>query len=136
MNISKSKKSRQVTTPSPNGIPNQSTSPKSSFQSLKNILISKDFLEQRAKSTKYVTREFQDFGYRLALQLGDLSRVSMYMRLAKRERRELLVYALSFAKDYPKAKNKASIFMWKLKELRKELKEKQKEKGNEQIGLL
>lgn len=67
---------------------------------------------------KYVSHEFQDFGYRLALQLNDLKHKSLYMKLAKDEKRAHLEQALSFTVDYPKAKNKAKIFMWKLKELR------------------
>jgi len=67
---------------------------------------------------KYVSHEFQDFGYRLALQLNDLKHKSLYFRLAKNEQRAYLEQALSFAIDYPKAKNRAKIFMWKLKELR------------------
>lgn len=69
---------------------------------------------------KYVSHEFQDFGYRLALKLNDVKHKSLYMRLAKNEDRGVLERALSFAIDYPKARNKAKIFMWKLKELKGE----------------
>ncbi|MFH1547079.1 MAG: hypothetical protein ABIC57_01180 [bacterium] len=67
---------------------------------------------------KYVTTEFQDYGYRLAIRLNDLPHKALYIKLAKNEPRALIENALSFAADYPKAKNKAKIFMWKLKELK------------------
>lgn len=67
----------------------------------------------------YITREFQDFGYRLAMELDDEKHKSLYMRLAKTTDRGLLEKALSFVKD-SNAKSPARLFMWKLKELRKE----------------
>lgn len=66
----------------------------------------------------YITQEFQDFGYRMAMQLDDSKRVSLYMRLAKKESRALLEQALSFVSDARDVKNKAALFMWKVKELR------------------
>ena len=66
----------------------------------------------------YITQEFQDFGYRLAATLDDLAHKSLYMRLAKKEQRGVLEKALSFVVDAPKVRNKAKLFMWKLKELR------------------
>ncbi len=68
----------------------------------------------------YITQEFQDFGYRLAIALDDKDHVSLYMRLAKRESRGTLEQALSFVSDAKEVKNKAALFMWKLKELRGE----------------
>ena len=73
----------------------------------------------------YISQEFQDFGYRLALELDDLARTSMYMRLAKRENRAVLEQALSFVSD-ANAKSKSRLFMWKMKQL----KEEKKKKGN------
>jgi hypothetical protein len=66
----------------------------------------------------YITQEFQDFGYRLALDLDDMKHKSLYMRLAKTVPRILLERALSFVADAQNAKSKARLFMWKLKELR------------------
>lgn len=68
----------------------------------------------------YITREFQDFGYRLALELNDLQHKSLYMRLAKKENRVLLERALSFVADAPNVKSKARLFMWKVKQLKEE----------------
>lgn len=67
---------------------------------------------------KYVTKEFQDFGYRLAMNLNDLQHKSLYIKLAKQEKRSLIEKALRFTADYPNAKSKGKIFMWKLKELK------------------
>ncbi len=82
----------------------------------------KDILKEQRElfggKPKYVTKEFQDYGYRLAIRLNDLSHKALYIKLAKEEPRSLLEDALSFAVDYPKAKNKAKIFMWKLKQLK------------------
>jgi len=68
---------------------------------------------------KYVTREFQDYGYRIAAKLGETRNASLYIKLAKEKPRVLLEQAFSFAIDYPNAKNKGRIFMWKLKDLEK-----------------
>jgi len=89
------------------------------FKSTKELLLSHDFLGERQKAAKYVTHEFQDYGYRLAVKLDDLKHKSLYIRLAKNTKRPLLDQALSFTLDYPKAKKKAKIFMWKLSELKK-----------------
>lgn len=68
----------------------------------------------------YITQEFQDFGYRLAAELDDTARTSLYMRLSKTVKRALLEQALSFVTDAPNVKSKARLFMWKLKQLRDE----------------
>jgi hypothetical protein len=82
--------------------------------------------------TKYVTKEFQDYGYRLALQLNDLDHKSLYIKLARNEKRFLLEQALRFTVDYPKAQKKGSIFMWKLKELKAEQKKTEEDKAKEE----
>jgi len=69
----------------------------------------------------YITQEFQDFGYRLAVELDDLKHTSLYMRMAKREQRGILEKALSFVKD-ANAKSKGRLFMWKVKQLKEESK--------------
>lgn len=84
------------------------------MQSIKKIL--KDFDLNRKK---YITREFQDYGYRLALELDDLEHKSLYIKLAKEVPRKLLEKAKVFVKEAYDVKNKARLFMWKLKELRK-----------------
>ncbi len=79
----------------------------------------KDILESRKTQRKYITKEFQHYGYQLAESLDDLERKSLYIKLAKEEERELLQKAWDFVKD-SRAKSKAKLFMWKLKRLRDE----------------
>ncbi len=93
-------------------------SKKHKIKSAREILLNHNFIEEKLNASKYITREFQDYGYRLAVKLEDLKHKSLYIKLAKTVKRPLLEQALSFALDYPKAKNKGKIFMWKLKELK------------------
>lgn len=95
------------------------------MKNIKKLL--KEQQEELFDRQKYITKEFQDYGYRLAAKLNDLEHKSLYIKLAKEENRGLLDRALSFAIDYPEARNKGKIFMWKLKELRNEFKD---EDGN------
>ncbi len=71
----------------------------------------------------HITREFQDFGYQLAVKLDDIAHKSLYMRLAKTVDRGILESALSFVSD-ANAHSKGKLFMWKLKELRGQVKKK------------
>lgn len=66
----------------------------------------------------YITQEFQDYGYRLACDLDDLKHKSLYIRLAKTEKRALLEQARRYVIDAESAKSKARLFMWKLRQLR------------------
>ena len=95
-------------------------------RSAKDILLNHNFLEEKKKSLKYVTREFQDYGYRLAVKLNDLKHKALYIKLAKSEDRLILEKAATFAADYPNAKSKGRVFMWKVKELKALRKEKEK----------
>lgn len=65
---------------------------------------------------KYISREFQAYGYYLAESLNDLKHRSIYMKLAKTMPRALLEKALSYVKD-SNVKRKGALFMWKLKQL-------------------
>lgn len=65
----------------------------------------------------HISQEFQDFGYRLAVNLEDMSHKSLYIKMAKTIDRKILEEALSFVVD-SNAKSKARLFMWKVKELR------------------
>lgn len=73
----------------------------------------------------YITQEFQDYGYRLAMELQDEKHKSLYIKLAKTTDRILLDKALSFVKD-SNAKKPGALFMWKLKELKKARKQQAK----------
>lgn len=80
---------------------------------------------------KYLKHEWQLYAYKLALWLEDMKRISFYMKLAKNENRNLLQKAWDFVKE-SKPKSKAGLFLWKLKELKKEIAEKQAKKEPEQ----
>lgn len=69
----------------------------------------------------YITQEFQDYGYRLAVELNDLAHKSLYIRMAKQVDRGILERALRFVSD-SQAKSKAKLFMWKVKQLKAEKK--------------
>ena len=77
---------------------------------------------------KYVSYEFQKYGYELAKQLRDLKNVSLYIKLAKETPRGLIETARSFVKDAANVKSYPALFMWKLTQLKKEKKEKSKNK--------
>jgi len=70
---------------------------------------------------KYISREFQAFGVHLSESLNDTKHKSLYIKLAKTMPRIMLEKALSFAVD-SSAKNKGALFMWKLQQLKKQLK--------------
>lgn len=74
------------------------------------------------KEDKYVSREFQQYGYDLAQELGDMRHKALYIKLAKETPRGLLEAARSFVKDAENAKSKGRLFMWKLQQLKKNAK--------------
>ena len=71
---------------------------------------------------KNLTKEFQVYGVFLAETLTDTKHYSLYIKLAKQFPREILESALNFCKDYPNAKSKSRLFMWKLGQLKKDWK--------------
>ena len=68
---------------------------------------------------KYISREWQDYGYWLAMELGDEKSKSLYMKLAKETDRGLLEKARTFVKDANQVRSKGKLFMWALAKLRK-----------------
>jgi hypothetical protein len=68
---------------------------------------------------KNLSQEFQVFGVYIAETLNDTKHYSLYIKLAKNYNRTILEEALSYAKGYYSARNKARVFMWRLKELKK-----------------
>jgi len=80
------------------------------------------------KEDKYISYEFQKYGYELAKALGDLKNVSLYIKLAKEQPRALVEQAKNFVKDAPNVKSPPRLFMWKLAELRKEAGENEKKR--------
>jgi hypothetical protein len=69
------------------------------------------------KKKGYITQEYQSYGAWLARNLNDPKRISMYIKWAKDKPRGVLESAYRFTIDYPEAKDKSRIFMWKVKEL-------------------
>ncbi len=78
--------------------------------------ILKDF---KKDEDKYISREFQKYGYDLADELGDLKNKSLYIKLTKETPRGFLEAARNFVKDAYNVRSKAKLFMWKLSELRR-----------------
>lgn len=78
---------------------------------------------------KYISHEFQKYGYELAKELGDLKNKSLYIKLAKETPRSLLEEARGFVKDASNVKSPGKLYMWKLKQLRDERKEKKDAKS-------
>jgi hypothetical protein len=75
---------------------------------------------------KYISREFQKYGYDLAKELHDLAHKTLYMKLAKETPRSLLEQARNFVKDAGKVRSRGRLFMWKLQQLKREQKQKKK----------
>ena len=71
---------------------------------------------------KYISREFQKYGYDLAEELGDLKNKSLYIKLSKETSRGLLETARNFVKDSYNVKSKPKLFMWRLQQLKNETK--------------
>ena len=90
------------------------------------LLLFKDTLKKRQK---YVKNEFQAYGLELAKELDDWKNKSLYIRLAKSTDKKILDTALYFVKDHSpgQVKSPGRLFMWKLKELRQNAKQLDKE---------
>lgn len=82
------------------------------MQSISDILKRFDPLQD-----KYISREYQAFGVHLAQKLQDERRKSLYIKMSKTIPRAILEQALRFVID-ANARNKAALFMWKLKEMK------------------
>ena len=71
---------------------------------------------------KYISQEFQDYGYRLAVDLNDMDHKALYIRMANTLPRAMLESARSFVIDATNVKNKGRLFMWKVGDLKKSMK--------------
>jgi hypothetical protein len=65
-----------------------------------------------------ITREFQDYGYRLACELGEEKKKAMYIKLAKTVDRQILERARTFVLDAQKVNNRGRLFMWAVGKLK------------------
>lgn len=66
--------------------------------------------------------EYQAYGNRLCDELSDPTKRALYIKLAKNEDRSLLEKARLHALSNEKNPTKGKVFMWKLAQLKKELK--------------
>jgi len=76
----------------------------------------------KSDEDKYISFEFQKYGYELAEELGDLKNKSLYIKLAKETPRGLLEAARNFVKDAYNVKSRPKLFMWKLAQLKRQKK--------------
>ena len=77
---------------------------------------------------KFISVEFQKYGYDLAVELDDMAHKALYMKLAKTTPRVMLENAKSFVKDATNAHSKGRLFMWKLAQLKAEKVSRQEER--------
>lgn len=90
-----------------------------------------DILDKKSFSRDHRnTYEFQAYGNRLADEFSDDKHRSLYIKLAKNENRNLLERAREFVLAQENATTRGKLFMWKLKELKKELKDKEAEQNS------
>jgi hypothetical protein len=90
---------------------------KTTFSSLGDLL--GGYTVEQTKQRR-ISREWQDYAYRLAIELDDKKNLSLYMRLCKETKREILESARSFVKDALTARSKPKLFMWKVKQIKNE----------------
>lgn len=88
------------------------------MQSAKNILFNTELF---TKKSRHPANEFQAYAYKLAHDLNDLAHLQIYMRMAKTTERSLMERAFSFVADST-SQDKGRLFLWKLKQLKKEMK--------------
>lgn len=90
------------------------------MESLKKII-----QKRKAYGPVHARYEFQQYGIYLSEELHDPKHKSFYIKLAKEKPRGILEEAKGFAKDYnTKSVNRGKLFMWKLKEMENEKKDK------------
>ncbi len=88
----------------------------------------KDIIKKKSlKGDRRNSYEFQAYGNLLADELGDVPHRSLYIKLAKSTDRVLLERARDYIKASEHAVTRGRLFMWKLGELKKEAKQKEKE---------
>lgn len=97
---------------------------KTGFSSITKIL---DRYELDETKQKRISREWQDYAYRLAVALDDTVHTAIYMKLVKDTPRDQVERAKSFVMDAG-ARSKGKMFMWKLKQIKEEEKEKTQDK--------
>lgn len=97
---------------------------KAGFKPITLILDKYDLEETKQRR---ISREFQDYAYRLAVELEDTAHTPIYMRLAKNTPRSVIEQARLFVLGANHPTSKARLFMWKLKQIREEKVDKMEE---------
>lgn len=87
------------------------------FKPMASILDRYDLEETKQRR---ISREFQDYAYRLAVELDDTGHTPIYMRIAKNTPRALVEQARLFVLGANHPTSKGRLFMWKLKQLKTE----------------
>lgn len=88
---------------------------KAGFANMTDLLMKYELDEPKQKR---ISREFQDYAYRLAVDLEDTAHTAIYMRMVKNTDRALLEQARTFVMEANRPKSKARLFMWKMKQLK------------------
>jgi len=84
-----------------------------------------DILDKKSVTTDHRNKyEFQAYGNRLAEEFNDTKHRSLYIKLAKKEDRNLLEAARLYVLGAERITQKGRLFMWKLSELKKEKSDK------------
>ena len=85
-----------------------------------------DVLDKYKKQDKdkYISREFQKYGYDLAVEMDEPKKAALYIKLAKNTERAILENARSFIKGANNVKSKGKLFLWKVKKLKENSKKK------------
>lgn len=91
---------------------------KTGFKPIVSIIDRYDLDETKQRR---ISREFQDYAYRLAVELEDTAHTAIYMKLAKNSPRALIERARLFVLGANNPKSKARLFMWKLKQIKDEM---------------
>lgn len=90
---------------------------KTGFKPMASILDKYDLEETKQRR---ISREFQDYAYRLAVALDDTAHTAIYMRIVKNTPRPLVEQARLFVLGANNPTSKARLFMWKLKQIKEE----------------
>ncbi len=88
---------------------------KAQFQSIADSLL-KYNLEDKGG---YITQEFQDYGYRLACEMGEESKKALYIKLAKATDRIILERARTFVLDAKNVNHRGRLYLWAVNKLKK-----------------
>ena len=85
------------------------------MQEIQQLLQNKKMIGRKTNRLRY---EFQAYGQRLAQELQDLAKETLYMKLAKEVDRTLLEQAREYVIGSEGVRNRGALFMYKLKQLR------------------